>query len=597
MRLLAVLILFASSALAQASRPGHPEYPKPAAGAAEESFAREVRSRLPPAARVAVTRRNFIDEHIFGKLERDKIPHAGMCTDSEFLRRVSLDLTGRLPEPDALRKFVADADPEKRDKLVDLLMATRVTGLRTRLSTPFLDRWTYWFGDLFRSNDGHLAKGREVFYDYLYNALLENLPYDQLVREMLTATARSNWTNGPINMLARDYVNETDDSIINNEDTYDQWAISSYKVFLGINLECISCHDGKGHLEKINGWLSGKSRQQFWQQAAFFSQARLWRPFGDYSNFALTDDGKGYDLKRHSVTRMQRYRADVSPAFLLTGEKPQAGENPRQAYARMLTGNPQFARATVNLIWAELFGAGIVDPPLAFDLDTTAAQPAHAALLDELAKDFEAHHYDLRHLMKRITTSSAYQLSARFDEEWKPAYAPYFARHTVRRLPAAQIWDAISQSTGVFAEIPILRSNRKVKYAQQMVDPDDLNGKGLKPLADLMASFGLNNRYAIGDDSGGTRGSIIQASILLNNPLILERVKASKGSRLATLLQHEPPHSNAHIVEELFLATLSRFPTDQEKELAVGLLQEYRTQGAEDLLWSLLNRLEFIANL
>ena len=136
-----------------------------------------------------------------------------------------------------------------------------------------------------------------------------------------------------------------------------------------------------------------------------------------------------------------------------------------------------------------------------------------------------------------------------------------------------------------------------MKYAQQMMDPDDLNSNGLKPLADLMASFGLNNRYAIGDDSGGTRGSIIQASILLNNPLVLERVKASKGSRLMALLQHEPPHSNTHIVEELFLATLSRFPTEQEKELAIGLLQEYRTQGAEDLLWSLINRMEFIASI
>jgi hypothetical protein len=290
-------------------------------------------------------------------------------------------------------------------------METPVAGLRRRLSTPYLERWTYWFGDLFRSNDGHLNKGRELFYDYLYSALLENSPYDQMVREMLTATTRSNWTNGPVNMLARDYINETDDSIINNEDTYDQWAISSSKVFLGINVECISCHDGRGHLERVNQWLSKKTRQAFWKQAAFFAQSRLWRPFGDYSNFALTDDGKGYDLTRKSVTRMQRYRADVSPAFLLTGEKPEPGENPRVAYARMLTGNIQFARATVNLIWAELMGVGIVDPPFAFDLD---AQITHSELLDALAKDFQAHQYDLRYLIKLITKSSAYQLASRF---------------------------------------------------------------------------------------------------------------------------------------------------------------------------------------
>jgi hypothetical protein len=130
-----------------------------------------------------------------------------------------------------------------------------------------------------------------------------------------------------------------------------------------------------------------------------------------------------------------------------------------------------------------------------------------------------------------------------------------------------------------------------------MIDPDDLSSKGMRPLADLLASFGLYNRYAIGDDSGGIKGSIIQASILLNNPLVRERVKAQKGSRLFALLRHEPPYSNSQIVEELFLGTLSRFPTEQEREMSVKLLQDYRTQGAEDLLWSLINLPEFIANM
>ncbi|HUQ92500.1 MAG TPA: DUF1549 domain-containing protein [Bryobacteraceae bacterium] len=593
-----LLLLSAALAVSQTGKPRdarHPEAPVDRSKALDQ-FTQSVQSRLPAASAVPARLNNYIDDYIFGKMKQDSVPHAALCTDTEFLRRVSLDLTGRLPEAAAIRKFVNDADPEKREKLIDSLMETPVAGLRRRLNTPYLERWTYWFGDLFRSNDGHLNKGRELFYDYLYSALLENLPYDQMVREMLTATARSNWTNGPVNMLARDYVNETDDSIINNEDTYDQWAISSSKVFLGINVECISCHDGKGHLEKVNQWLSKKTRAAFWRQAAFFAQSRLWRPFGDYSNFALTDDGKGYDVKRKSVTRMQRYRTDVSPAFLLTGEKPEPGENPRAAYARMLTGNIQFARATVNLFWAELMGVGIVDPPFAFDLDAGLTQSTHPELLEALAKDFQSHHYDLRYLIKLITKSSTYQLSSRFDGEWKPDYARYFARHFVRRLPATQIWDAICQSTGVFLEVPILRSDRKVKYVQSMIDPDDLGQKNMKPLADLLASFGLNNRYSVGDDAG-TKGSVIQASVLLNNPLVLERVKFSKGSRLFDLLQHEPPYTNAQIVEELFLATLSRFPSGREKDIGVKLLQDYHTQGAEDLLWSLINHLEFSASI
>jgi len=601
----ATWVLFIAALVSTGSAVGqHHRSPDPHLGASPperrqmpDQFAEKATSELPPAAPIPAKRQNYIDDFIFSKMERDKIPHAGLSTDTEFLRRVTLDLTGRLPEVDAIRKFVADQDPEKRKKLIDSLMAASVAGLRRKLSTPFLDRWTYWFGDLFRSNDGHLAKGREIFNDYIYHSLLANVPYDQFVREMLTASARTNWTNGPVNMLARDYVNETDDSIINNEDTYDQWVISSFKNFLGINVECISCHDGRGHLEKINHWLARKKREEVWAQAAFFAGARLWRPYGDYSNFALTDDGKGYDLTRKSVTRPQRFAADVSPAFLLTGEKPRPGENLREAYARMLTSDLQFARATVNLIWAELMGVGIVDPPFAFDLDVLNTQATHPELLDTLAKDFQAHHYDLRYLIALIANSSTYQLSSRFDGQWKPQYAPYFARHFVRRLPAAQIWDAICQSTNLPLEIPILRTDRKVKYVLQTLDPDDLNAKEVKPLADLLSSFGHYNRYAVGDDSGGTKGSVLQASILMNNPLIRDRVKAQKGSRLLKLLESEPARSNGEIVEELFLATLSRFPSDGEREMAVKLLQEYRTQGAEDLLWALFNRVEFIANM
>lgn len=596
-RFLVAWVLTITPALVSAQTPG-PHHSQPVAPrrAALSEQTSSLQAQLPPASTLPVKRQNFIDDFIFGKMERDKIPHAGLSSDTEFLRRVHLDLTGRLPEVEVIRKFVADKDPDKRKKLVNSFMQTPVAGLRRRLSTPFLDRWTYWFGDLFRSNDGHLSKGREIFNDYIYQSLLENLPYDQFVRELLTATARSNWTNGPVNMLARDYVNETDDADINNEDTYDQWVISSFKNFLGINVECISCHDGAHHLERVNRWLSRKKRSDVWNQAAFFAGSRLWRPYGGYSNFALTDDGAGYNLKSKSVTRPQRYSKKLSPAFMLTGETPKPGESPRQAFARMLTADLQFARATVNLIWAELMGVGIVDPVFSFDLDQLNTQASHPELLDSLAKDFQSHGYDLRRLMALIVNSSAYQLSSSFPGEWKASYAPYYARHFVRRLPAAQIWDGVTTSTGLPLEIRILRTNRKVKYVLQTLDPDDLNDDA-KPLGELLDSFGHYNRYAVGDDSTGTKSSVLQASILMNNPLIRERVKAVKGSRLQKLLEAEPPRSNVEVVEELFLATLSRFPSAQEKEIGVKLLQEYRTAGAEDLLWALLNRVEFIGNI
>jgi len=271
LNLLFSLVILEGLLIGQQAQPSGKDHPATSTGQRQalEQLTRSVSSRLPAGPVIPVQRKNYIDDYILGKMEQDHIPHAGLSADTEFLRRVTLDLTGRLPEVEAIRSFVKDPDPNKRDKLIASLAATPVAGLRRQLTTPFLDRWTYWFGDLFRINDGHLSKGREIFYDYIYSALQENLPYDQLIREMLTAKSRSNWTHGPVNYLARDYVNETDDSIINNEDTYDQWTISSYRVFLGINLECVSCHGGAGHLEKINLWLSQRTREDVWNQAAF----------------------------------------------------------------------------------------------------------------------------------------------------------------------------------------------------------------------------------------------------------------------------------------------------------------------------------------
>src|ERR1019366_5952722 len=153
-----------------------------------------------------------------------------------------------------------------------------------------------------------------------------------------------------------------------------------------------------------------------------------YRPYGDLvDEFVVRNDGKGYDTHSKSVVRLPRYPADTTPPFILTGEHPKEDEDPREAYARMLTGHIQFARTTVNNIWAELFGAGIVDPPTGFDLvryqpdgkssnNGIGVLTQHADLLDAMAKDFEQHHYDIKYLIRTIVTSSTYQLSHRLPE-------------------------------------------------------------------------------------------------------------------------------------------------------------------------------------
>jgi hypothetical protein len=541
---------------------------------------------------------NYIDRLIFAKIRKDGIPQAAVCSDIEFLRRVSLDLTGRLPEPDKIRKFVNDADPKKRENLVDEIMTVTTKGVTVKPSTPFLDRWTYFFSDLFRVNE-LMGPGRNLIHNLIYNALAVNQPYDEFVRGLLTASARSNFDSAAVNFLIRFDVDQPDQSTVNPEDTYDELAIRTSRMFLGLNLECISCHDGKGHLEKINLWLTGKTRPDLWRQAAFFGKVHMYRPYGDLvDEFVVSNDGKGYDTNSKSVVRLPRYAADTTPSFILTGEHPKPGEDPREAYARMVTGHIQFARATVNNIWAELFGTGIVDPPTAFDLvrygtdssAESALRVLQADLLDAMAKDFATHHYDLKYLIRLIVTSSAYQLSHRVTGgAWKAEYTDYFSRHLVRRLPAEQIWDAIGDATGVHEDIATGSPSHKVKYIEQTVSPGDIPD----PLRKALASFGLDDR-TLGARS--ISASPVQSSILLNGELVKNKIRMEAKGRLYKLMHAEPPKSNRTIVEELYLAALSRFPSPAEADLGTRMLSDYHDEGAEDLLWALLNRPEFVLN-
>lgn len=548
-----------------------------------------------------IERRNYIDNFIFKKLKQDGIPHAPLSTDTEFLRRVHLDLTGRLPKIDVVRNFVKDKDPNKRLKIIDKLTDAKVDPKSdAHPSFPYLDRWTYFLCDLFRVTQGKVGpKGRNLFWDYLNTALLLDVPYNELVTEMLTIKTRSNWESAPSNYLAGNHTDDADGIGINHEDSIEDIAISTTKNFLGINLECVSCHDGASHLEKINLWLSQRKRDELWQQASFFGGLQIFRGFGLQQEFTLREIEHRYDLKYNSVKRMQRYSSDITPTFLLTGKKAKPGEDLRQAYARMLTSHPQFARATVNLIWAEMMGAGIVDPPFEFDLARQdpkqppikpwSIQPTHPELLETLADDFREKNYSLRYIIKLIAKSSAYQLSSRFPGQWNPRYAKYFARHYARRLSAAQLYDAISQSTGVFVDIPIMGTDIKVKYVMQTRGPYDLEG----PLKIFLASFGRSNRD---ESEKSLSGSTVQASLLLNSKLIQEKIESNKG-RLKVLLGEKPFNSNVAVVEELFLATVGRFPNSREKSLGINQIEKYRHSGAEDLLWSLLNKTEFLFNL
>ncbi len=588
-------VLVAGAALAQVAPRIPKDHPEASKGRRQEA------SRL--TAEIAgttgvkaspVARLNFIDEHIFGKMAKDGIPHAPLAGDAEFFRRVHIDIGGRLPTAEETEAFLASSDPGKRDKLIDQLVE----------SEPYKSKWAYWFSDLAQVNSNRLGTdGRNLFYQYIYDFLHMDRPYNEVVEEILTTRAASNYYIAPASYLVRWVIIGATCTDTVHEDTSDEIAIWTAKHFLGLNLQCVSCHDGRGHLEKINPWLASRKREELWRQAAFFGKTRVLRRTEietTRDEYSIDDKGEGYDAQARSVVRVPRNgKTMMEPAFFLGGEKPRPGQPLRQEFVRMLTADPQFARATVNLFWAELMGVGIVDPVDDFDLsrmDPNAKlpegwtlQPSHPELLDALAKDFRENGYSLRRLFKLIAKSSAYQLSSKFPGEWKEAYASYYARKFVRRLTSEEMYDSLVKATGMYTDIPVPNRGMFVKFASQARSPEDFRRH--KDISFFLESFGQPNRdYS----QRSNEGAITQAVLLMNSPVVKEKIRAAPHSYLGGLLAQQL--SDDEMIRKLFLRFLVRVPSDKELAIAQTLVKPDRTKGFEDLQWLLVNKVEFIFN-
>jgi len=552
--------------------------------------------RTLPTDHELVPLRNLIDAQLFSAMKRDGIPHSPLTNDYEFCRRVTLDLTGRIPTPDELNSFVSSTQSDKRDKLIDSLLS----------SNAWVDNWAYWYGDMTRACGNRFGNPTLKHFDaWMRKSFREDKPYDQFVTEMLTASApNTNWMPdaAATGFLTRWHVTGATMYDDNFEDTADEIIVNASRLFLGVNYQCISCHGGKGFLNKVSLDLVSKTRRDFWSMGAFFGQMRI-RVVPYQDRYTVTEDGTGYDSKAWSQVRLQREGGDITPTFILTGERADLTKPLRPQFARMLTSHPQFARATVNLIWKQFFGLGIVDPVDSFDLarqDPKAAlpspwtyQPANADLLNALAADFAKNGFSLRHLMRTIARSSAYQLSSRFDGEWKENYTPYFARHFVRQLTAEQLHDAISAATNVFGdykrrdwlyETPIAPAH----FWTEAASPEDIGNGEAKA---FLRTFGQSNREQFDRQQVG---SILQAMMLMNNPFVTKRVEAAGNSLVAQLVKSNK--SSGEIVDQLYLSTLSRRPSPPEKQLAISWIDKDRREGAEDLQWSLLNKLDFVFN-
>lgn len=568
----------------------------------------------PPAdARQRMPRRTLVDEVLGEQLERQGIPYAGSASDARFLRRATLDATGLIPTPEEVRAFLADDSPDKRARLVDRLVG----------SEEFAEQWAWFFGDLFRLAH-QVGPVRNPFQAWIKEWLTTDRPYDEVVRDLLTGVAKAHGSVPSLAFLARSHqaksrivMSPDDYSIHNRLDAIDQFNVDVSRVFLGLNTSCISCHDGAAHLEPLNEWLSERTREEFYRQSAFFGNARLITSWDDRSKNVvvdlLVDDlAKGYDTgddaPYHTLSEGRFPRLEglaYEPAFLLTGETPQAGENPRDGLARMLTEHPQFARATVNLVWGKLMTVAFVEPYNSFDLarlgrlaageeDLLPSRPVNPELMETLAEDFAANDFSFWHLVKTIMKSEAYGLSPHLSGDWRDEWAGYYPRRYVRVLTGPELVDSLTRATAVPTEFAF--SGTTVERVKELTTPSDLGGRrgrgeGAEVDA-LLQSFFQSNRMT--PAPVGNRGSILQALLMMQSGVVNRRVAGEAGGRVAELTASD--RDEGAIVDELFLATLGRLPTPAESELGAERIAEDRLAGAEDLQWALLNSPEFLLN-
>ena len=582
--------------------------------AAEASRLTEaVASRLPGTglSYAPVPRKNYVDEHIFGRIERDNIPHAPLASDEEFLRRTYLDLTGLLPTLDQVRTFLTDTDPNKRDELIDSLVGTE----------EFADQWAYHWGELLRNRMAPIHIWTKEW-------LKVDRPYNEVFADIVTPTtknARSFPTAltfyDPIGYFATRcgmWTDADDYKGLNRLDWIDEITTDIGRVFLGMDTACFSCHDGAGHTESFNISLSRMKRTDFWQQAAFYGNIRnIGRSDGSARSFyfgsSMFDDlAPGYNTGDDGLyytpaeSRFPRDGRTYEPAFLLTGEKPLPGEDARKALGRILPSHIQFARALVNIVWKKLMVVGLVEPYDGFDLDRLdpenpppepwPLQPSNPELLTALAEDFRDNNFSVHRVIKTIMKSNAYQLSTRFEGEWEDAYIPYHARRFARVLTGPEAVDLISQATDTPFDLE--QNGESLRYIKELYNPTDVKGRGRgandesRQLFTFMQAYYQVERAAAPAEKNIT--SPTQAMMMMSSPIVLERVSAEGNTRVANLL--DSGKSDDEIIAELFLSSLTRYPTDQEVEVAKRVIAEDREAGLADIQWALLNSPEFLVN-
>jgi len=509
-------------------------------------------------------RANFIDDHVASQLASLGLDASERCSDSEFIRRSSLDATGSLPSEQQSISFLADTSPDKRSRWIDSLLE----------SPEFVDYWAYRWSDLLMLNSNLLrSDGIKAYYQWIRSHVQRNTPWDEFTREIITARGEA-LVNGATNFYA---INQDPESMTEN----------ACQAFLGLSIGCAKCHNHP--LEK---WTN----DQYYAMANLFARVR--------------SKGWGGDVRDGDASRtvmvldrgdlIQPLRGKPQPPAPLDS-KPldiNSVHDRREYLADWLTSpeNPYFTRAIVNRVWAAYLGIGIVN---AVD-DMRASNPAsNPALMQSLCEHLVHHKYNLKELMRLILNSETYQRSS-VTTSGNNQDKKYFSHYYPKRLMAEVIHDAIASVSTVptvFDKVAFLGGDKRpTKFYEKGTRAIQLFDSSVD--SNFLRTFGRNQRRITCECERSDEPSIIQV-LNLNNGDTLNNKLAEKGSVVDQLLEDHSSDFHA-LVQSAYVRCLARFPTDIElvplvKEISEASDSERRLV-VEDLMWSLITSREFLFN-
>jgi hypothetical protein len=501
-------------------------------------------------------RHNFIDGHVWAKLKQLNVTPSELSTDAQFHRRAFLDIIGRLPAPDETRAFLTSNDAKKREKLIDALLER----------PEYADFWATKWNDLLRPNPYHTGmKATYNFDQWIRRSFRENKPYDQFVREIVTANG-STFTNG----AAVFYRNRREP---------DELTTMVSQLFLGVRLDCAKCHH---HPFEVWG------QDDFYSFAAFFGRigrkgTGISAPISGGEEAIHLGTGTG-GRRNGSAVKHPLTGKEMTPTPLLG--KPldiEPESDPRAVLADWITHpkNPYFAKVMANRVWADLMGRGIVDP--VDDLRATNP-PSNPELLDALANHFRDQKFDIKKLIRAICLSRAYQLSTTPNEHNASDLRNY-SRHYRQRLRAEVLLDMVSDVSGTperFEAMP--PGSRAVEVWT------------VRSGSVFLDSFGRPDPNQDPPCERTSETTVVQALHLMNSPALHRKVTSDTG-RCAELAKG--PKSAGELVEEVYLLAYSRFPTAAERAAGAKRYEKpgaTRKSATEDLLWALINTPEFVFN-